>query len=152
MATMRRAEAADAVFLRRLFDESQRDLLEALGPAAEALIQMQYRGRQQTYAAQFPQAEDWILLGEADEPVGRMLVDRSGAVWRLVDIAFRREVCGQGRGSQCLRSLQHEAAEAGASIHLSVAPGNPAERLYRRLGFEPVRQTPAALEMEWTAR
>ena len=54
-------------------------------------------------------------------------------------------------GSSLLRSLQNEAAQAGRPVRLRVARGNPAQRLYARLGFRPAASDEIYVEMVWEA-
>ncbi len=86
------------------------------------------------------------------EPVGRMVVDRPGDQVHLVDVAIVPERRGRGLGVAILRALMDEAAAAGQPIRLEVASSNdPSLRLYRRLGFREIAETPMHLSMEWRA-
>jgi ribosomal protein S18 acetylase RimI-like enzyme len=149
----RPAQAADEPFLFALFAESQQHLALAQAPAEwmQSLIVMQYRGRAMSYAAQYPQAEDFILLGEQGESLGRMLIDRSTTRWRIVDIAVLQAWRGNGIGKAAIHELQRQAAEADASIGLNVLPTNPARRLYEREGFQAEEESSSGVEMVWTA-
>ncbi len=149
---MRPAQPEDASFLFQLFAESQEQLaaLQSNEALWRSLVEMQYRGRKMTYAAQYPEAEDSILLGDGEEPVGRLLVDRKVDCWRIVDIAVLAAHRGRGLGTSVLKECQRQAAAAGAGLELQVAPFNPARRLYERLGFEATRENAVAAEMVWS--
>jgi ribosomal protein S18 acetylase RimI-like enzyme len=54
---------------------------------------------------------------------------------------------GQGIGTRLLRLVIDEAEENGRTVTLRVHKGNPAERLYRRLGFHQTGQTETHLLM-----
>jgi ribosomal protein S18 acetylase RimI-like enzyme len=136
-----------------LFAEEKAAPLTVIGlPEAQlnALVQMQYRGRKMTYAAQYPEAEDSILLDHSGEPVGRLLVNRKPDCWRIVDIAVLTKHRGRGLGTRALEECQRQAAAVGARLELQVAPQNPARRIYERLGFRTIREDAVAVEKVWS--
>jgi len=154
---LRPAQPEDEQFLFRLFAESQ-EHLAALRPNAELfrlLIEMQYRGRKQSYSADFPRAADAILCVDDETrsagPVGRILVDCVPDRWRIVDIAVLAEHRVKGLGSWALRLYQRQSEAAGAKLTLAVRPEHRARRLYERLGFRVIEESPLSLEMEFSA-
>lgn len=136
----RRVEAADADFLCRLYVEGRVDEGRRAGvPDAvwRPLLAQQFSWREHQYREAHPDADDCLLLDTGGGAMGRMWVDRSDpGRWRVVDLALLPSLTRQGVGSALLRSLQREAAAQGAAIELQVANGNPAIRLYERLGFQ----------------
>lgn len=122
--------------------------------AREQLLRMQFRGRAQTYTAQYPGAEDWILClsEEADTEmrVGRHLVLRQQDSILGIDLAVLPGYQGQGIGSRALREIQRQCAADGLSFRLQVLHTNPARRLYDRLGFRIVSQDLLYAQMEWS--
>ena len=112
---------------------------------------MQYRGRKMSWAAQYPDAADSILIADDGTPVGRLLVDRKPHRWRIVDIAVLASHRGRGLGARVLAECRSECGAAGARLELRVAPDNPARRLYERLGFRVTGQDAVAVEMVWNA-
>jgi len=131
------ATPEDQVFLSELFNEIRSVEFAPLGlpqPALDQLLGMQFRAQQSGYAAQFPQAVDRILWSGKTR-IGRMLVNESADGIHLVDIALLAPYRGQGRGTQLLQGLRVQAIKARLPLRLSVRFGNPAERLYARLGF-----------------
>jgi ribosomal protein S18 acetylase RimI-like enzyme len=150
---LRAASPEDEPLLYALFAEDKAAQFALIGLAAgqaRALIEMQYRGRKMTYATQYPEAADSILLDAAGTPVGRLLLDRSSPRWRIVDIAVLAAHRGRGSGSEALRECQRQAAAAGVGLELQVDPLNPARRLYRRLGFSEAGENAVAVEMVWS--
>ena len=135
--TLRDATAADESFLRDLFAATRRDELAALAAdseQAEHFIDSQFKIQQQIYRLRYPQAQNKIILS-ANEPIGRILVDRSTDIIVLVDIALSEAHRQRGVGSTLIRNLLAEAASLKKSVKLSVYKLNPAIRLYERLGF-----------------
>jgi ribosomal protein S18 acetylase RimI-like enzyme len=122
--------------------------------AREQLMRMQFRGRAQTYTAQYPDAEDWILcLNEETDTqvrVGRHLVLRQQDSILGVDLAILPRYQGHGIGSRALREIQRQCAADGLSFRLQVLHTNPAKRLYDRLGFRIVSQDLLFAHMEWS--
>lgn len=144
----------DAALLWTLFAEEKAALLAAIGLSESQLrplIEMQYRGRQMTYEARYPNAENWILSDESGTPAGRILVDRKPECWRIIDIALLAAYRGKGFGTTILEGFQRQCEKAGASMALRVDPANPARRLYERLGFRTASEDAVAVEMVWSA-
>jgi ribosomal protein S18 acetylase RimI-like enzyme len=149
--SLRPATVADEGFLDELYASTRADEVAAWGwlPAQQrAFLAQQARVRRAGYAAQFPAAEDAIVEVEG-RAVGRCLVDRSGPVITLVDLALVPARRGQGLGTAVLERLLAEARAQGRRVRLHVERANRAAALYRRLGFEGVEEDPFRLTMEW---
>jgi GNAT superfamily N-acetyltransferase len=58
---------------------------------------------------------------------------------------------GRGIGTLLLRRLLGMAAGRYPAVSLSVSAGNPARRLYERLGFEPVAEDGGSVTMRWVS-
>lgn len=68
---------------------------------------------------------------------------------RLIDIALIEEYRQQGIGTYLLRRVLQQCQKQGLSLHLQVAQGNPAVRLYQRLGFLQTGADAMYVQMEW---
>jgi ribosomal protein S18 acetylase RimI-like enzyme len=149
--TLRPATAADQIFLMAVFGSTREHELATLGdsPLIEGLISMQFKAQQQSYREAYAEAEDSIVLLDHN-PIGRILVERSGETIRLVDIALLTEFRGRGIGSILLRGLLNEGAAAGKRVMLSVYKFNPAMRLYERFGFFKVAEDGLYVQMQWS--
>jgi ribosomal protein S18 acetylase RimI-like enzyme len=148
---LRAATSADQDFLRAVFASTRGDELAALGwdpQQSELFISMQFNAQQQSYSAGYPAAVNNIIL-LAEQPIGRMLVDRTGEEILLVDIALLSDYRNQRIGSNLIRGLMDEAATVQKPVRLSVYKSNPARRLYQRLGFFQVAEDPLYIEMQW---
>ena len=149
--TLRPAFPEDDAFQQAVFASTRADELALAGwshDQEEAFIKMQFNAQRQHYRAQYPQAE-WSIVMRENEPVGRMIVDRSGGALHLMDIALLPEHRGTGIGTTLIRALIEEACRSGLPVHLYVDANNPAQALYRRLGFTPVSDAGIRFEMEW---
>ncbi len=96
---------------------------------------MQYMSRQTAYSAQYPQADDQVIVFDGTT-IGRLLVSRTGQEIRLIDIAILSEQCGKGFGKQVLDRLLYEADQGSVSVTLHVEMSNPAKNWYERAGFK----------------
>lgn len=108
----------------------------------------------QVYVSGFgSQPDDWALAARAGG-------DIVGIVWvRIMDdyghwdgrapslaIALKAPYRGQGIGTRLMEAMLSLLREKGyQQVSLSVQKANPAARLYRRLGFQSLRET----EEEW---
>src|ERR1700737_2961259 len=115
-------------------------------------MQHQFKAQTVSYLNFFPRARfDIIELGA--EPIGRIVVDRPGTMVHIVDQAIVPKQRNRGIGTTIMRSLMDEARTAGLPVRLKVASSNdPSVRLYSRLGFVPIQEIPAYIEMEWKAK
>ncbi len=85
----------------------------------------------------------WLRRLTAEAPGYGYIDDATPELSIAVAPPFR----GQGIGARLLAGLLALAQTRYAAVSLSVSADNPALRLYRRLGFEVVRQTGGALLM-----
>lgn len=133
----RPANAGDLDFLRSLYFDTRRGEMAAFGwpeAQAQAFLGMQYDFQSRSYAGSYPDAEHSIIETD-DGPVGRLLLNRTKADFRVVDIALLASVHGRGIGRGVLGAVIERAEQAGLPIRLSVLIGNPAVHLYLKLGF-----------------
>lgn len=127
----------DHSFLAELYSDVRAPEFLAAGlPTAmlEPLLTMQHSAQVAGYAQQYPAAVDAIVWIKG-ERAGRLLVNTTAAEIRLVDVALLTRFRGQSVGSQLIRAVRERARAAGLPLRLSVHAGNPAQRLYERLGF-----------------
>jgi predicted N-acetyltransferase YhbS len=149
---LRSANHLDERFLLELYAQTRADELTLAGMDAtqrEVFVQMQFRARQASYAASYPAATDQIICCDSGTPVGRVLVNRAVDAMLLVDIAVVTERRGQGLGTQVIQGLQQECRARGLELKLRVLKGNPAERLYQRLGFQETARGALRADMVW---
>ena len=148
--TFRPIIEADLPFLARLYASTRTEEL-SLTDWSEAhkaaFLQMQFDAQHAHYQEHYRGA-DFLLIMRAGEPVGRLYLARWAREHRIVDIAFLPEHRNRGLGTALLRDLLAEAARAGKSTTIHVEKFNPAQRLYRRLGFVTIGETGAYDLME----
>jgi ribosomal protein S18 acetylase RimI-like enzyme len=152
--TLRPVAPADERFLRSLYGSTRQAALAPLGWSAlqaDVFLDMQFQARELHYRSQFPGAGDClVLVGGA--PAGRLYVERGEVLIRIVDIAMAPRYRGQGAGTALLGGLIEEASDAGKVVELHVERDNPAQRMYRRLGFVEAGGVSPYLRMQWRPR
>ncbi len=134
---LREITDADFGFLSDLYAQTRAEELQRVDwpdTAKRAFLQHQFELQHAYYQQNYPGA-DFLVIEHAGAPVGRVYVYRSHGDIRLMDIALVAEHRGQGVGSALLAELIEESQRTGANISLHVEADNPAQRLYRRLGF-----------------
>jgi GNAT superfamily N-acetyltransferase len=99
----------------------------------------------QGYRSQFPTGE-FLVIEAAGIPIGRMVIDRTAAEIRVVDLALLPAHRNQGIGTRLLRQI---CAEADRPVHLSVLKFNRAAHWYERLGFTKISEQGLYNELEW---
>ena len=102
--------------------------------AKRAFLDEQFGLQHQHYVKNYPGA-DLLLIEKAGQSIGRIYVYRTASEIRLMDIALVSAERNHGIGSALLHELLGEARATGCELTLHVEPENPAQRLYRRLGF-----------------
>jgi GNAT superfamily N-acetyltransferase len=144
----------DRDFLLRLHASARGDTLAVTGWSAEqqlAFSSMQLDAQTRDYAGRLGRhAHELILLdGRA---AGRIwLVSRPEAI-DLLDIALLPAFRARGIGTAIVSGVLAEADRAGAVVTIHVALGNPASRLYERLGFVALEGDQVYQRMQWPGR
>lgn len=136
--TLREIGPADHEFLAELYAAGRALELAPVPWSDEQkrrFLREQFELQHAHYEKNYPGA-DRLLIELAGEAIGRIYVYRSPGEIRLMDIALVSECQQQGLGSALLAELVEEADRVGSTITLHVEADNPANRLYRRLGFE----------------
>ncbi|WP_063552528.1 GNAT family N-acetyltransferase [Burkholderia territorii] len=97
--------------------------------------------------------EDAMIVAEGagGDPIGLLKVTRAADEWHVHQIQILPSRQGQGIGEAVLRALLLEAAREHVPVSLSVLHGNPARRLYERLGFRLVAETETSATLMWRA-
>jgi GNAT superfamily N-acetyltransferase len=130
----------DEPFLRAVYNSTRQAELSLVPWTEEekaSFLDMQFAAQHRYYHEQFPDAAFQLILLD-DVPVGRLYVDRRPDEVRIIDIALVDAARNQGIGTSLLQGIIDEAEQRGVPLTIHVERFNPALRLYRRLGFEPI--------------
>lgn len=149
---VRPATEADDDFLRSVYAASRADEVAVFGWPAEqtsAFLGQQFDAQRACFRATYPAAVDGVI--EVDgRSAGRLYADHGDAAVVVLDLALLPDVRGAGVGTAVLGALQADAAATGAPLRLHVERGNPARRLYERVGLRAVGDDGLRVAMEWT--
>ncbi|WP_186786210.1 GNAT family N-acetyltransferase [Paenibacillus agilis] len=150
----RPACSEDEPYLFELYADSRREEILTWGwdeLTRDAFLQMQWKAQQLSYAAQYPDAQHFIIATKEHIPVGRYILWSSNQHIILVDLTIHHQYRNQGLGTSILTMLQAEAIHTSKPIVLSVFEHNiTAKRLYERLGFCIIQNTGLYATMTWT--
>lgn len=130
----------DRAFLEGLYRSTRMEELAVLAWSEDQkteFLRGQFEAQTRSWDVQFPDAERTIILVDG-QPAGRLYLDHRDDEIRVVDIALLPEYRGQGIGRSLLEEVLEQAAARGVVVRIHVEKGNPALRLYRRLGFRVV--------------
>ncbi|MEJ2321430.1 MAG: GNAT family N-acetyltransferase [Gammaproteobacteria bacterium] len=148
---LRPAGPGDEGFLRELHASTVQPEIALTGLDAgqmQLLLEQQYNARKSAYRLHYPGARYDIVEIDGLE-AGVQCTDCSGEQILLVDLALLPQYRNQGTGSVLLTRLIDSAREQRKTLALHVLAGNPAQRLYERVGFLVTGTTPPYVRMEW---
>jgi ribosomal protein S18 acetylase RimI-like enzyme len=135
--TIRRAGAGDQPLLRRVYAgsrEAELSLIAWSDAEKKAFLDQQFDFQEAYYRGHYDGATYSVIEVDGG-PVGRLYVARWPDEIRVIDIAVLPEHRGAGIGTRLLGELLDEAERTGKRVSIHVEKGNPAFRLYERLGF-----------------
>ncbi len=141
----------DEGFLQALYASTRTDELRLWGwdeTLTKVFLAQQFTAQQMGYRQQFGAEHDRIIYVDGTA-LGRLFVAPVQDALQVVDIALLPEHRGCGIGTQLLRQVQQTAAGQGKAVLLTVLHGNPAKRLYERLGFAITGQDELSVELTW---
>jgi GNAT superfamily N-acetyltransferase len=114
-----------------------------------AFLDSQFDAQRSHYLSQYAGAAFDILEAQG-VPAGRLYLDRQADTLLVVDIALLPQWCGRGIGTALLEAMFAEARLSGKGVTISVEKFNPAQRLYRRLGFREYAESEVYWFMHWS--
>lgn len=148
---LRPARAEDEAFQQSLFIAVRWPELDGApwpDDAKSTFLAQQFQFQSRHYATHYHDAR-FLILEQAGRAVGRLILHENVEV-RIVDIAVAPEAQGRGIGTAVLGEVLAQARETGMRVSIHVEKNNPAQRLYRRLGFEPQGEEGPYWLMVWS--
>ncbi|MFM0055888.1 GNAT family N-acetyltransferase [Paraburkholderia phytofirmans] len=85
-------------------------------------------------------------------PAGLLKAHRTDAEWVVVQLQIAPALQGRGIGERALHTVLRAAQADALPVTLKVLKGNPAQRLYERLGFEIVGEDERQFHMRRAPR
>ncbi|MGF6812469.1 ribosomal protein S18 acetylase RimI-like enzyme [Paraburkholderia sp. Clong3] len=141
--TLRPAQPDDEAFLLEL---RKTTMTEHLARAGEPTDDDAHRAR---LLHRYDAAQVVCIDGA---PAGLLKAHRNDVEWFVVQLQIAPALQGRGIGEQALRTILRAAAAEALPVSLQVLKGNPAKRLYDRLGFEIVGEDQTQFHMRLAAR
>jgi len=141
----------DEAFLYKVYASTREEELAPLewdAAQKEAFLRMQFLAQHRYYQTYYANDEFLVILQE-EQPIGRIYIGRWENEIRLIDIALLPEFRRRGIGTGLLRDLLREGEETGKPVRIHVEKFNPALRLYQRLGFIKIEDQGVYDLMEW---
>ena len=148
---LRSADDTDLPFLFTLYCDVRAQEMDAWGwPTAqrEAFLRMQFEAQRRSYLATYPEATQHIICSDG-AAIGRRLVARTHEGMHLVDVALLAAHRNRGIGTRLIQELMDECVASDCPLNLWVMQGNPAQRLYVRMGFRETSSDPMYIQMAW---
>lgn len=146
----REAGEGDRELLHAVYASTRSSELAALGwdaAATAAFLRMQGDAQEADYTRRYAGLRRLVVTCDGTD-AGRLYVaDVAGEV-RIVDVALLPEWRGRGAGTRLVEGVVADAG--GRTVSLHVTPGNPAARLYERLGFVVTAADELSVRMERT--
>jgi ribosomal protein S18 acetylase RimI-like enzyme len=150
---LRLESEADAAFLCGLYVSTRWEELAPVTNWTEAqkreFLAGQFAAQRRHYLIHYAGAERSVIE-DRGVACGRIYVERTPGKVHVVDLSLLPEWRGRGIGTALLQAVLTEAGAAGKRAGISVEKFNPAQRLYRRLGFREVEDLGVYLAMEWS--
>ena len=149
--TLRRVAPEEAAFWKEVFFDAVRAHFSVLNLAPfqlDALLEMQYAAQRADYEKNYPQADNDVILYDG-APVGRVILSTERGDLHLIDIAVLSRCRNLGVGTEILKWLFRQSRQTKMPVKFTVERNNRAFRLYERLGFKVVDETPSHFRMEW---
>jgi ribosomal protein S18 acetylase RimI-like enzyme len=148
---LRAQREEDHPFLERLYisvRESEVEPLDWPEEAKRTFLADQFRLQTTHYRTHYYDAE-FLIVERSGSPVGRLYVFRGPHDHRVIDISLLPETRNAGVGGALLQAVKAEAAADGKTVSIHVEKFNPAQNLYRRLGFREIGESGPYRLMEW---
>jgi GNAT superfamily N-acetyltransferase len=138
---MRPETDADRGFLERLYATIRADepgVADMPPDFKTAFLAQQFAAQYAHYSSSYRPVSDFRIIERGGEPIGRLYLFTKQDDVRVVDIALLPAFRGQGLGTALLSAVRDDAHASGRSVSIHVEQFNPAQHLYRRLGFRDV--------------
>jgi ribosomal protein S18 acetylase RimI-like enzyme len=151
--SLRPVTERDEELLIKLYASTRADEVAAWGWSSEqqdAFFRMQYLAQKRSYDLVYSDSTQSVIETAQGEPAGRLILSDSNEETVLTDIAILPEWRNRGIGSAVIIDLLEKAGQENRTVRLQVQKGNPAARLYERLGFVASGETATHVWMKWT--
>jgi ribosomal protein S18 acetylase RimI-like enzyme len=140
----------DKDFLYGLYASTRTEEMKLTGwdnVQVELFLRFQFDAQLNHYLSNYKKATFEIILINGKD-AGRLYLNQEENEIRIIDISLLPEYRGKGIGSKIMKRIFNNGERLKKPVRLSVFMNNPAQRLYKRLGFEKVSEEPPYIQME----
>jgi GNAT superfamily N-acetyltransferase len=152
--SLRPETEADVPFLRRLYASTRWEELALVAwtdAQKIAFLEQQFAAQRHHYLTYYPDTA-FDVLEAPEAPAGRLYLDRRSEFLLIVDISLMPEWRRRGIGTALIEAVFAEAESLGKTVEIAVEKFNPAQQLYRRLGFREYAEDGPYLFMRWPSK
>lgn len=103
----------------------------------QSFLDQQFSAQHAYYTQHYNPAR-FCVIEQDGQVIGRLYVDEWANEIRIVDLALLPEFRNHGYGTQLLKAVLAEGQAKRKPVSIHVEQFNPAQKLYARLGFQPV--------------
>jgi GNAT superfamily N-acetyltransferase len=149
--SLRPITEGDREFLYHVYSSTREEELARVpwdNSQKTAFLQMQFSAQQNWYSKRCPDVQFQVIL-EHGRPIGRLYIQRRPTEIRVIDMALLPAYRNRGIGSHLLSGILSEARTRDLPVTAHVDLFNPAQRLYKRLGFRTVTDDGVFQLMKW---
>jgi GNAT superfamily N-acetyltransferase len=139
--SLRQARPEDFAFALALYLESTKPLLIALGHWDEERVRARF-------AEDFTPERAQVLHADGRD-IGWIQISDNGEGLHLDQLHLIESYRNRGIGTRLIEALLDRGRRGGKWVGLNVIRGNPAIRLYQRLGFALTGEDDDKLQMRW---
>lgn len=140
---LRRETAGDRPFLEQLYAATRWEepgIAEWPVEARTAFLRQQFAAQCAHYDRAYRRVSDYRIIERDGTPIGRLYLHPAAADVRIIDVSLMPDWRAKGIGGRLLAAVIEDARADGRTASIHVEQYNPAQRLYRRLGFQDVQQ------------
>ncbi len=149
---LRSETEADVPFLRGLYISTRWEELAVVPDWTDeqktAFLESQFTAQRRHYLAYYANAA-FDVLEDNGTQAGRLYLDRQDKTLLIIDVALLPDWRNRGIGTALIEAVFAEARLCGKDVSISVEKFNPAQRLYRRLGFREYAEDQVYWFMYW---
>ena len=140
MIKFRNVDDKDQLFIEKVYRSTREKELSLTNwpeDQKQRFVIMQFMAQLTDYKINFKDATHQVILYQK-KPAGRLYLWESDQEIRVIDITLLPEFQNKGIGRKILTDIIETAKQKNKKVTLHVVHGNPAKKLYERLGFKKV--------------
>jgi ribosomal protein S18 acetylase RimI-like enzyme len=145
---------SDRAFLSAVYASTRQEELALVDwddGQKSSFLESQFSAQHQYYQEHYKDT-DFLIIFLDNVAIGRLYIARWQSEIRIVDLAILPEYRNAGVGTNILHDVLSEAEAQAKPVRIHVERFNPAQSLYRRLGFNKAGEHGVYDLMEWAGK